>query len=335
MMKKDMIWVTGGAGFIGAHFVKMLHARYPGFDIWNIDALRYSADIMRLACMSEVENYRFIHADIGDELYMRTLLLEAAPRLKYIVHFAAQTHVDRALKNIDPFLQDNVNALETFLKTWSSVSIEQPDLKQVKFLYVSTDEVYGSLMMHEPPFDEWCALSPSNPYSITKYQAEEVVRKYGYEHSLLYLITRCSNNIGTQQHTEKLIPKMIDHALSGQPLTIYGQGEQVRDWIDVRDHVDALLHLLFSNPTEEVYNIGSVQERKNLDMVYAICDRLDALCPKTFGSYRDQIVHVDDRIGHDMRYGLDVQRLNALGWKPKYTLEQSLDWVVSFALNNQ
>lgn len=321
------ILVTGGAGFIGAHFVRA--ALESGMDVVNLDALTYAGDTRRLADARVSPGYTFINGDIRDAALVDALFAEH--KFQTVVNFAAETHVDRSIDGPGVFLETNVLGTGVLLAAardhWS---IRQGDRycteykDGVMFLQVSTDEVYGALGA-DGSFSETSPLEPNSPYSASKASADMLVRSYNKTYGLPVLITRCSNNYGAWQYPEKLIPLMIKNALKNRKLPVYGDGRQVRDWLHVSDHCSAILTALARGVPGEVYNIGGGCERENIEIVRLILARL--------GRGDELIEYVRDRPGHDRRYAVDSGRLRALGWAPKYTFEtginETIDWYAS------
>jgi dTDP-glucose 4,6-dehydratase len=278
----------------------------------------------------------FVRADICDRGAMDTLLAEHKPRA--ILHFAAESHVDRSIHGPADFVQTNVVGTFTLLEATRAYWITLPIAQKAafRFLHVSTDEVFGSLSEDDPPFSETTPYAPNSPYSATKAGSDHLVRAYHHTYGLPVLTTNCSNNYGPYQFPEKLIPLMIANALAGKPLPVYGDGNNVRDWLYVGDHCAAIRRVLADGKPGETYNIGGWNEKKNLDVVSTLCDLLDALRPKAEGFYREQITYVKDRPGHDRRYAIDACKLEReLGWKPAETFETGLAKTVRWYLDNQ
>lgn len=330
------IFVTGGAGFIGANFVLDWLAK-PGADnIVNIDKLTYAGNLKTLASLQGDSRHVFSQTDIGDRAALDSLLSEYKPRA--VVHFAAESHVDRSIHGPGEFIQTNIVGTFTLLEAvrgyWSGLdAATQADFR---FLHVSTDEVFGSLSATDPQFSETTAYAPNSPYSASKAASDHLVRAYHHTYGLPVLTTNCSNNYGPYHFPEKLIPLMINNALAGKALPVYGDGLNVRDWLYVRDHCSAIREVLARGRVGETYNVGGWNEKTNLDVVHTLCELLDELQPKATGSYRDQITFVKDRPGHDRRYAIDARKLEReLGWKPAETFETGLRKTVQWYLDNQ
>jgi dTDP-glucose 4,6-dehydratase len=330
-----VVLVTGGAGFIGGHFVKEWLA-HMGEPLVNLDKLTYAGTAFRLGELGDDDRHQLVVGDIADSVLVRQLLHTHQPRA--VVHFAAQTHVDQSIQDPGVFVHTNVvgtyQLLEAVREYWSALA---PVPKQAfRFLYVSTDEVYGSLTPGQAPFSEQHPVRPNNPYAATKAAGDHMVRAWHSTYGLPVLTTRGSNSYGPCQLPEKLIPCIIWNALSLQSLPIYGDGSQVRDWIHVSDHCRALRCVLDSGSVGETYNIGAGNECSNLSLVVAICECLNHLHPRPDGvPYQVQIRFVADRPGHDQRYGMDGRKImQALGWVPLESFEQGLLDTVHWYLNN-
>ncbi len=331
-----MILVTGGAGFIGANFVLDWFARSDE-PVLNVDKLTYAGNLGTLKSLQGNPNHVFARVDICDRAAIDALLAEHRPRA--ILHFAAESHVDRSIHGPADFVQTNVVGTFTMLEAtrqyWNTL---EGDAKAAfRFLHVSTDEVFGSLSATDPQFSETTPYAPNSPYSATKAGSDHLVRAYFHTYGLPVLTTNCSNNYGPYQFPEKLIPLMIANALAGKPLPVYGDGQNVRDWLYVGDHCSAIREVLARGVPGETYNVGGWNEKKNLDVVHVLCDLLDAAQPKAGGaSYREQIAFVTDRPGHDRRYAIDARKLEReLGWKPAETFETGMAKTVRWYLDNQ
>ena len=331
-----MILVTGGAGFIGANFI-LDWLRASDEPVLNIDKLTYAGNRESLAGLSGDPRYAFVHGDIGDKVLMDRLLLTHKPRA--VINFAAESHVDRSIHGPDEFVQTNIvgtfSLLESVRAHFGTMS--EAEKSTFRFLHVSTDEVYGSLAKDDPAFNENHRYEPNSPYSASKAASDHLVRAYHHTYGLPVVTTNCSNNYGPYQFPEKLIPLMIVNALAGKSLPIYGDGQQIRDWLYVNDHCSAIRRVLEEGKIGEVYNIGGWNEKPNLDIVYSICDLLEELCPRSDGTpYREQITYVTDRPGHDRRYAIDATKIEReLGWKPAETFTTGIRKTVLWYLENQ
>jgi dTDP-glucose 4,6-dehydratase len=329
-----MIFVTGGAGFIGSNFVLDWLAQTDE-PVVNLDKLSYAGNLNNLATLQGDARHRFVRADIGDKEQLLALLEMHQPRA--IVHFAAETHVDRSIHGPGEFVTTNINGTFSLLEAarayWSGLDADRKSA--FRFLHVSTDEVYGALGPHDPPFTETTPYAPNSPYSASKAASDHLVRAYHHTYGLPVLTSSCSNNYGPYQFPEKLIPLVISNALAGKPLPIYGDGRQVRDWLYVSDHCAAIRRILAGGTVGEVYNVGGWNEMANIDVVHALCDILDRQAPAA-ASYREQIRFVPDRPGHDRRYAIDASKLEReLGWKPAETFETGIMKTVQWYLANQ
>lgn len=332
---RNTILVTGGAGFIGSNFILQRMGR-DASSIVNLDKLTYAGNLRNLDCIANTQRYEFVHGDIGDRSLVRGLLQRHQPRA--IVHFAAESHVDRSIRGPDDFIRTNIDGtfalLEETRAYWTDVA--GPERADFRFLHVSTDEVYGSLAPDEPPFRETTAYAPNNPYAASKAASDHLVRAYHHTYSLPTLTTNCSNNYGPFQFPEKLIPLMILNALGGKPLPVYGDGQNVRDWLYVDDHCTAIATVLALGRTGETYNIGGGNEMRNLDIVGTICDLVDEIARRRGAPRRELISFVKDRPGHDRRYAMDASKIEReLGWKPQETFETGLRKTVRWYLDNE
>jgi len=331
-----MILVTGGAGFIGSNFVLDWLAQSDE-PVINLDKLTYAGNLENLATLKDDPRHIFVHGDIGDASVLGELLAEHRPRA--VVNFAAESHVDRSIHGPEDFIQTNIvgtfHLLEAVRAYWSGLAGEQKCA--FRFLHVSTDEVYGSLSKNEPAFGETHRYEPNSPYSASKAASDHLVRAYHHTYSLPVLTTNCSNNYGPYHFPEKLIPLMIVNALAGKPLPVYGDGQQIRDWLYVKDHCSAIRRVLEAGRLGEVYNVGGWNEKANLDIVHTVCALLDELRARTDSkSYREQIAFVTDRPGHDRRYAIDARKIEReLGWKPVETFETGIRKTVQWYLDNQ
>jgi dTDP-glucose 4,6-dehydratase len=338
---EDLILVTGGAGFIGSNFIlHCLAADRPASEsprILNLDKLTYAGNLHNLRAVENHSRYRFELGDIVNRDFIRDLLTREQPRA--IVHFAAESHVDRSIHGPDDFVRTNVNGTFSLLEEsrayWSA--LPEPDRAKFRFLHVSTDEVYGSLGPADPAFTETTPYAPNSPYSASKAASDHLVRAYHHTYGLPVLTTNCSNNYGPHQFPEKLIPLMILNACAGKPLPIYGDGENVRDWLYVEDHCRALSTVLAHGHVGETYNIGGGSEKKNLEIVSAICALLDELRPDDPVVPHQQLVtFVKDRPGHDRRYAMNTTRIEReLNWHPQETFATGIRKTVRWYLENE
>ena len=329
-----MILVTGGAGFIGANFVLdwLAGSNEP---VVNLDKLTYAGNMETLASLKDDPRHIFVRGDIGDSALVAELLARHKPRA--VVHFAAESHVDRSISGPEAFIQTNIvgtfRLLEAARQYWSGLPAGEK--AAFRFLQVSTDEVYGSLQPAAPAFTETHRYEPNSPYSASKAACDHLTRAYHHTYGLPVLTTNCSNNYGPYHFPEKLIPLMIVNALAGKPLPVYGDGQQVRDWLYVKDHCSGIRRVLEAGKPGETYNIGGNNEKPNIDIVHAVCALLDELRPRDGGSYREQISFVKDRPGHDRRYAIDAGKMNReLGWKPAETFETGIRKTVQWYLDN-
>jgi dTDP-glucose 4,6-dehydratase len=329
------ILVTGGAGFIGANFI-LDWLTQTGETVVNLDNLTYAGNLQNLAALDGDTRHVFSRGDIGD--YEHVLRLLSTHRPRALLNFAAESHVDRSIHGPDTFIQTNIvgtfHLLEATRTYWTGLSGAEQDT--FRFLHVSTDEVYGSLEPNDPPFAETKRYEPNSPYSASKASSDHLVRAYHHTYGLPVLTTNCSNNYGPYQFPEKLIPLMINNALAGEPLPVYGDGQNVRDWLYVTDHCVAIRRVLEAGRLGETYNIGGWNEIKNLDVVEIICAILDAEKPRSDGKpYREQITFVKDRPGHDRRYAIDATKIEReLGWKPRETFETGIRSTVRWYLQH-
>jgi len=331
-----MIVVTGGAGFIGGNFVLdwLQDPRSEG--VINIDALTYAGNLQTLEPLKDDPRHLLVHTDIGNSSVISELFTKHQPRA--IVHFAAESHVDRSIHGPGEFIQTNVVGTFTLLECarayWNT--LEEPQKKAFRFLHVSTDEVYGSLAPNDPAFTESHPYEPNSPYSASKAASDHLVRAWFHTYGLPVLTTNCSNNYGPYHFPEKLIPLCILNALEGKPLPIYGDGQQIRDWLYVKDHCAAIRTVLQKGNVGETYNIGGWNEMSNIDVVKHICNILDQIKPKTDGkSYSEQITFVKDRPGHDRRYAIDASKIEReLHWKPQETFASGIRKTVEWYLDH-
>ena len=328
-MKK--ILITGGAGFIGSHVVRLFVLKYPEYKIFNLDVLTYAGNLENITDIEKAPNYTFIKGDITDESFIANLFAEH--QFDGVVHLAAESHVDRSIEDPMAFVKTNVigtvNLLNASRKQWAN------DLEGKRFYHISTDEVYGSLGA-EGLFTETTAYDPNSPYSASKASSDHFVRAYGETYGLPYVITNCSNNYGPNHFPEKLIPLFINNIINNKPLPVYGDGNYTRDWLFVKDHAIAIDLVFHQGQNHQTYNIGGFNEWKNIDLVKLLCQKMDTKLGRISGESAQLITYVKDRPGHDLRYAIDANKINKeLGWKPSVTFEQGLEVTIDWYLNNQ
>lgn len=331
-----MILVTGGAGFIGSNFVLNWLEQHDE-PVLNYDKLTYAGNLNNLATLKDDARHVFVQGDIGDAALVAQVLAQYRPRA--ILNFAAESHVDRSIHGPADFIQTNIQGTFNLLQQTLAFYRSLPEAEQAafRFLHVSTDEVYGSLGPQDAPFTETTQYAPNSPYSASKAASDHLVRAYHHTYGLPTLTTNCSNNYGPYHFPEKLIPLMITNALAGKGLPIYGDGQQVRDWLYVLDHCRAICRVLEAGRLGETYNIGGWNEKANLEVVQTLCAILDRLQPKADGSsYAGQVTYVTDRPGHDRRYAIDARKIEReLGWKPQETFASGIEKTVQWYLDNQ
>ncbi|MFM6062968.1 MAG: dTDP-glucose 4,6-dehydratase [Microcystis panniformis] len=329
------IVVTGGAGFIGSNFVHHWCENYPEDRVIVLDALTYAGNLNNLATLKDRKNFRFLQGDICDRALVDQLF--ASENIDTVAHFAAESHVDRSILGPGAFVQTNVvgtfTLLESFRQHW--LSNHQPD--NYRFLHVSTDEVYGSLGVDDPAFTETTPYAPNSPYSASKAGSDHLARAYFHTYGMPTIITNCSNNYGSYHFPEKLIPLMCINILLGKPLPVYGDGQNVRDWLYVRDHCQALDTVIHKGKAGETYNIGGNNEVKNIDLVRMLCDLMDELAPDLpVKPAQNLITFVKDRPGHDRRYAIDASKIRTeLGWQPQETVEGGLRKTIQWYLDHR
>jgi dTDP-glucose 4,6-dehydratase len=330
------ILVTGGAGFIGSNFVQYSLSVWNNEPLINLDKLTYAGNSSNLSSVLPGRDYRFVHGSIGDPRLLRGLF--ASDPISAIVNFAAESHVDRSISDPEIFFRTNVldtlKLLEATREYYQSLPAPRRD--RFRFLHISTDEVFGALGNDEAPFTEKSQYRPNSPYAASKAASDHIVRAYGQTHGLPVMITNCSNNYGPYQFPEKLIPLMIHRALLGDALPVYGDGNQVRDWLFVKDHCEAIHRVLANGRVGETYNLGGNCERRNIEVVQTICEVLDGERPRSdHRSYAEQIRFVKDRPGHDRRYAVDTGKAaSELGWSPKESFESGIRKTVRWYLDN-
>jgi len=329
-----MILVTGGAGFIGANFILDWVAA-TGEPVVNLDALTYAGNLESLAALDGDARHVFVKGEIGDRALLDRLFGEHQPRA--VVHFAAESHVDRSIHGPGAFIKTNVEGTFTLLEATRAywMALDATAKAAFRFHHVSTDEVYGSLTKTDPPFAETDTYEPNSPYSASKAASDHLVRAWHHTYGLPVLTTNCSNNYGPYHFPEKLIPLMIVNALAGKPLPVYGDGQQIRDWLYVKDHAGAIREVLARGRTGETYNIGGWNEKPNIEIVQTICALLDEMRPDPAGSYSRLITYVTDRPGHDRRYAIDARKIEReLGWKPAETFDTGIRKTVRWYLDH-
>ena len=330
------VLVTGGAGFIGSNFVRYLLRHEPEVQIINLDLLTYAGSLENLRDLPDEHRHIFIRGDICDSDLVYHLFIQY--EIDTVVHFAAESHVDRSILGPAQFIQTNIVGTFTLLEAARRAWIEDKivPLERCRFHHVSTDEVFGSLEPHDPPFRETNPYAPNSPYAASKASSDHLVRAYAHTYGVPMTITNCSNNYGPYQFPEKLIPLMILNALQGKPLPVYGDGQQIRDWLYVEDHCDAIHRVLRQGKPGETYNVGGNNQPTNLHIVHTICDLLDDLRPESpYRPHRNLIRFVADRPGHDRRYAMDIGKIqHELGWQPRETLESGLRKTVLWYLNH-
>jgi len=332
---ENVVLVTGGAGFIGSNFV-LEWLQTEKTPVINLDKLTYAGNPSNLEAIRNDPRYGFVQADIVDRDAVRQIFLQHRPRA--VIHFAAESHVDRSIRGPDDFVRTNVNGTFALLEEVRAYWLErkESDKNRFRFLHVSTDEVYGSLKEAEAAFCETTRYQPNSPYSATKAASDHLVRAYHHTYGLPVLTTNCSNNYGPYQFPEKLIPLTILNACSGKPLPVYGDGKNVRDWLYVGDHCEAVRMVLARGTPGETYNIGGRNEKRNIEVVESICSILDELCPNDpVLPHRKLITYVEDRPGHDHRYAIDASKLaRELGWRPRETFDSGLRKTIEWYLEH-
>ncbi len=325
------ILITGGAGFIGAHVVRLFVESYPDYNIFNLDNLTYAGNLENLKDIESKSNYTFIKGDITDEVFINELFKEY--RFDSVIHLAAESHVDRSITDPLAFVKTNVIGtmilLNAFKNTWKD------NFKKKLFYHISTDEVYGTLG-EKGLFTETTSYDPNSPYSASKASSDHFVRAYGETYGIPYVISNCSNNYGQNQFPEKLIPLFINNIINNKPLPVYGDGNYTRDWLYVKDHAMAIDLVFHKGKNHETYNIGGFNEWKNIDLVKLLCQQMDEKLGRIQGSSEKLITYVKDRPGHDLRYAIDASKINKeLGWKPSVTFEEGLSITIDWYLNNE
>ncbi|SFB33019.1 dTDP-glucose 4,6-dehydratase [Lentibacillus halodurans] len=327
-MSKSLL-ITGGAGFIASHFIHYIRQQYPEYHIINIDKLTYAGSDTNLKHITFTENYDFIKGDIADEQLINHIFSDYD--IDGVIHFAAESHVDRSIKDAKTFIESNVLGTTVLLQAARNAWNKAGELDKRRFYQISTDEVYGSLELDtDKRFNEQTPYDPRNPYSASKASADMLVKSFGHTYDMNIVTSSSSNNYGPGQHAEKLIPTIISNALHGKPIPLYGDGKNVRDWLYVKDHCRALDLVFHEGKTLEKYNISGRNEQSNIELALMICDILDHLKPKTY-SHKELITFTDDRQGHDRRYAVDDRKIRTtLGWKPLMTFDAGLNKTVEW-----
>jgi len=328
-MKK--ILITGGAGFIGSHVVRLFVTKYPDYQIFNLDALTYAGNLENIADIEKAANYSFIKGDIVDADFINELFQKH--QFDGVLHLAAESHVDRSITDPLSFVKTNVIGTMNLLN--AAKAIWKDNFEGKRFYHISTDEVYGSLGP-EGLFTETTSYDPNSPYSASKASSDHFVRAYGETYDFPYVITNCSNNYGPNHFPEKLIPLFINNIINNKPLPVYGDGKYTRDWLFVEDHAVAIDLVFHEGKNHETYNIGGFNEWQNIDLVKLLCQQMDGKLGRDSGESEKLITYVKDRPGHDLRYAIDASKINKeLGWKPSVTFEQGLEKTIDWFLSNE
>lgn len=328
-MKK--ILITGGAGFIGSHVVRRFVEAYPSYKVYNLDSLTYAGNLDNIEDVKNAPNYTFIKADITEDTALNELF--ATHQFEAVIHLAAESHVDRSIKDPAAFVKTNVigtlNLLNAFKSLW------QGNWEGKMFYHISTDEVYGTLGA-DGLFTETTPYDPNSPYSASKASSDHFVRAFGETYGLPYIISNCSNNYGPNQFPEKLIPLFIQNCIENKALPVYGDGKYTRDWLFVEDHARAIDFIFHEGKIKETYNIGGFNEWQNIDLIKLLCQIMDVKLNRKLGASAELITYVTDRPGHDLRYAIDATKVNKeLGWKPSVTFEEGLERTIDWYLNNE
>lgn len=330
-MKKNIL-ITGGAGFIGSHVIRLFVTKYPDYHIYNLDALTYAGNLENLKDISVAPNYTFIKGDITDEVFIPQLFEKY--KIDGVIHLAAESHVDRSITDPFAFIKTNVFGTANLLN--SAKNAWKDNYEGKRFYHVSTDEVYGALEFDGTFFTETTKYDPHSPYSASKASSDHFVRAYHDTYKLPVVLSNCSNNYGPNHFPEKLIPLSINNIKHNKPIPIYGKGENVRDWLWVKDHALAIDTIFHSGNDGETYNIGGNNEWKNIDLIYLLCEIMDRKLGRAAGESAKLITFVTDRAGHDLRYAIDSSKLQKeLGWKPSLQFEEGLEKTVDWYMDNE
>jgi dTDP-glucose 4,6-dehydratase len=331
ILRKQNILITGGAGFIGSHVIRLFISKYPGYTVFNVDALTYAGNLENLHDIKDADNYTFIKGDITDETFINKLFHKY--KFDAVIHLAAESHVDRSI--IDPLTFARTNILGTMILLNAFKNSWQDQWEGKLFYHISTDEVYGTLGT-EGYFTETTPYNPNSPYASSKASSDHFVRAYGETYGLPYVISNCSNNYGPNQFPEKLIPLFINNIIKNKPLPVYGDGNYTRDWLYVKDHAKAIDVVFHKGKNKETYNIGGFNEWKNIDLVKLLCQIMDKKLGRAMGSSEKLITFIKDRQGHDLRYAIDASKINKeLGWSPSVTFEEGLSQTIDWYLENE
>ena len=331
MSENKNILITGGAGFIGSHVVRLFVNTYPDYQVYNLDSLTYAGNLENLSEIENSANYTFIKGDITNEDFINNLFEEH--QFDAVIHLAAESHVDRSITDPLAFAKTNILGTMSLLNAFKN--LWQSNWKDKLFYHVSTDEVYGSLG-ETGLFTEKTSYDPNSPYSASKASSDHFVRAYGETYGMPYVISNCSNNYGANQFPEKLIPLFINNIMNNKPLPVYGDGKYTRDWLYVIDHAIAIDLVFHEGKNHETYNIGGFNEWKNIDLVKLLCQQMDEKLDRKFGTSEKHITYVKDRPGHDLRYAIDASKINKeLGWSPTVTFKEGLSETIDWYLSNE
>jgi len=328
-MNKNIL-ITGGAGFIGSHVVRLFVTKYPAYHIYNLDALTYAGNLENLKDVESKDNYTLLHGDITDEKYINSIFEKYC--FDDVIHLAAESHVDRSITDPLSFAKTNILGTMVLLNTFKN--LWQSNWKDKLFYHVSTDEVYGTLG-ETGLFTETTSYDPNSPYSASKASSDHFVRAYGETYGIPFVISNCSNNYGANQFPEKLIPLFINNIMNNKPLPVYGNGKYTRDWLFVNDHAKAIDLIFHKGDNKATYNIGGFNEWQNIDLIKVLCQQMDEKLNRKKGESEKLITYVKDRPGHDLRYAIDASKINKeLGWKPSVTFEEGLSKTIDWYLEN-